>query len=247
MLANKYKRMIELMEENASSGDIKRMISHIENYDSPALGTKVVRLSQMKSYLKTTRPHWVKYIKFDPLDIDAYHQISRERLRERENFFVKKIWIRQILSWFNSDHLGRRICALQLISGRRISEILGSTFVIVDNYTIGSRDLSKKRNNNALQMITLLQPYNSRDWMNLLSTTRACAAQFSSDRSRKRANRALRLDVDSGLTSHKLRGIYANLMWRLSGMHRIKTGYIQDVLNLESQEIAIFYSSFLLE
>ena len=148
-----------------------------------------------------------------------------------------------ILSWKSSTEVTQRLIYLQFTSGRRISEIYDSEFR-KNGDRISSKTLHKKRGNKAVCTFPLYPGVTPDEWLRLLRTSRRALFPTSLNALNKAVNRALRR-VDNALTSHKLRGMYANLLWYFDGKRQIKTGFIRKLLCLESTEIAINYSAYI--
>lgn len=241
-LAKRFLQKLEGLGKSPARTDVKRAIGQIVRDGSPTDGTKLVRYSQVKSYLKKNLPDFVSLVAV-PVDlIDGVAADRAMKLKDRENIVVEKDWLDTIEGWRSSESIPELAAYLQLMSGRRISEIHSAEFKAY-GARIGSTELRKKRGNTSLCIFPLHPSTKAKDWLHLLEKFRS-KQNVSVNTLTTSVNRRLK-KLDSILTSHKLRGVYANLMWRLSGRKQVQTGFIQDILCLESHDVAIHYSAYI--
>jgi len=208
--------------------------------------TKLVRYSQIKTWLaKNGLTSFVELATPPPELVEAVIQIRTEKRENRNIFRIKKRWINEILSWKNSKNYAELAAWLQLTSGRRIREIYASEYEVIDNMIQTDHLCKKRRKIDAAYKFPLYKT-NRDEWIDRIMDLHDEIEEFEISLGGfvRRVNRTLE-KVDSRLSSHKLRGMYAYLMWVESGRKRNQTGFIKDILCLESQGIAIDYSNYL--
>lgn len=245
-LSKNYRELLDGLSTNSSPREVKDTINKIVKNGSPSEGTQLVRYSLIKSYLKTKNPAAAKLSKPPSKLINRVKESSSNRLREKPNRFIKREWIDEIQSWKDSDKLSEQIAWLQISSGRRISEIIRSDFNVEDNGKISSTNLSKKRTNDRCYF-KLVPGVTSSEWKSKLEQVQETVKDRKGNSVMRLVNNHLKSKIDKGMSSHKMRGIYANLMWEHDGKKQNQTGFIQEALCLESQDVAIHYSSYVLQ
>lgn len=243
MLPHKYQDMLRQLPSNASEGEVRETIERIVTHGDPADDTKLTRYSNLKKCLRSLNPEWVTFLDVPRKLIDSVKQARTDRLDNRYNIEIIPAVIEMILSFRKSEEPAHRVAFLQLVSGRRISEIFAAKFRKHGD-EVCSRSLSKKRTDK-LFIFPLLPIITSEEFIREVQALRRMASHMSLDALTRSVNRRLK-DVQQNLHSHMMRGFYANLMWMISGQRRMKTAYIKKVLCLESQEVAINYSAYTL-
>jgi integrase len=242
VLAEAYIAMLSSLRRNSPESQVRSVIKRIQYHGGPTKETQVVRLSNIKKYFKKRFPDFARLVDFPPGLIRDVKRKRAAKLSERENFVVTSD---QLADLKRKDTTVEKAVWALLVSGRRVSELLESGFV-EDGRTVRSKSLKKKRTAKE-ERFRLLPRVSVREWLAVVKEVRSIYNGIEVNSINRKINRYLKSAIRPDMSAHKLRGIYANLMWKASGRRQIKTGYIKKILNLESQEIAIHYSSFILE
>ncbi len=231
----------------APSTVIQRTIRYIQVDGNATPATQVVRLSHMKRFFKETgRTDWIPLVEF-PLELLEEVKAEREdKLRNRRNMVVTKDMLSKLHSLASSNSPVELATWCLFVSGRRFAEMMASQFERHTRTYIVTTDLKKKRVQQ-LESFALLPGVSSDDWLDAVTTVRNSFSDVTPNAVNRAVSRYLKLLFGPAMSAHKLRGIYANVLWHNSGGSQIKTGFIQKALNLESQDIAINYSSYILQ
>lgn len=241
VLAQKYRSMLASLSRETPEATVRELVKKIRYYGGPTLETQVVRLSEVKKYFKTRFPDFVPLVEF-PKDLIERVQSNRaKKLVDRENFTVTE---EDLAILQRRETIVEKAAWALFVSGRRVSELSLSGFEEAGD-RIMSRSLKKKRKRSP-QYFSLLPGVSPGEWLSIVSQVRAAYSGLEVNSINRKISRYLKSAVRADMSAHKLRGIYANLMWHASGRKQIKTGFIKKILNLESQEIAINYSSFII-
>jgi hypothetical protein len=243
--------MINELPMFASQRDILSVFDRIVNCGGCTQATKLVRYSHIKAYLRQHRPEWMRFVRPPAALVDEVKMERLERRSEMDTIFISRSIVDTIFSWKNSDNYLRSIAWLQLASGRRISEIIECSFYedIRHCSRITSQNLKKKRQKVLdVDVFPIHCSSSAAEWMDILRRARKKLKGKMVNNITRIHNENLRKEFPyDRITSHKLRGIYANVMWHESGQIQNQTGFIQDVLCLQSQDVAIHYANYILE
>jgi hypothetical protein len=244
-LPAKYRSILNRLSPAATEHETKLAIEQVVGANEPTIYTRLNRYTQVKSYLKANRPGLVSYLVVPPSLVQECLSKSRRSLQTRETFRVEQRHIDTVLSWRDDPSFEKTCAFLEMTSGRRISEILESHFRVETRKKLSSADLKKKRGNTERHSFTLLGGVFTEEWMSRLKYLRKNRPNESVATFTRKVNMKLRRFLNhSRLSSHKLRGIYANKLHDEQGRTQIQTGFIQSVLNLDSQDCAINYSHY---
>lgn len=242
-LAAYFRQQLQQLPSNASRRQTRAMIQSIVNTGNPTDNTRIVRYSHVKQYLRDHKPGLERHVCVPQALVDRVVTQRENTQSNRRNIRIQQSWLDTILQWHKSDDMAKRYAYLQLVSGRRINEIHRSRFKQRGQY-ISTRELSKKRDRSDECTFALFPGVAPGKWLSLLKRTRQFLGSTTLEAIAQRVNRTLRL-LDTQLTSHKLRGMYATMMWEYSDRALEKTAFIRKALCLESQEVAIHYNAFL--
>ena len=247
-LAMKYSQQLDRLNQiSASRFAVSGSIKQIADNGDPKDSTRLVRLSEIKSYLKTIGRHeWVDLVQFPEGLVDRVNQERETRLSQRQNIIIPRWYLREFNGFANSDDAVELLIWVLYVSGRRISEIMESQFSDVGINLIMTTSLKKKRSFSC-DTFRIMHPYTASDWLDSVETVREHFKELSLNAVTRGVSRYLKQEFHHNLSTHKLRGIYANVMWIKDGSVQIKDGYIKQILCLESLDIAINYSSYIIE
>ena len=248
MLPRRYRQWIEDLPSGADDALVRSVISRIANWNEPTEQTQLVRYSQIRSYLRLRKPQWVGLVREPPGLIDRVAKARQESLESRDNLYVDVASVQAVMYGRESKHYERRVAFLQLVSGRRISEIHGElncTRFFEHGDGLASNSLCKKRGDKQLHTFPLLPAITPTEFLEELAVLRRAIRHLPLSTVTAATNEYLK-GINPEFTSHKLRGIYANILWTLDGMRAMKTAFIKRVLCLESLPVAIHYSSYVL-
>lgn len=244
-LAKTYKKIIDNLPIRSRTSKVQNTIKEIIDSGNPKNNTKLVRYSNLKKYLQSiNRKRWASLVKPPESLIDSVSEQNNDKLENRQNIHIDLGWVDKILEWENSGHYVHRIIFLQLTSGRRISEIIGSTFTRENKRTLSSTNLNKKRDKEEKCIFPLFKEITTGKWLASLKKVRRQTNDLKVNTITKQVNSLLKAEFDQPLTSHKLRGIYANVMYHRDGKKQIKIGFIKQILCLDSTDVAIHYSAY---
>jgi hypothetical protein len=244
-LANKYIRQLdERLSTTSSESDIMETIRDIVSQGNPEKETMLVRYSNIRDYFKTRYMHFAYSLCCPPEQLVSDVKVIRsQKLNKRDNIEVDARWIDTIETWDNSTDVYKWVALAQLRSGRRINEIVGSTFELspTEGY-IECRNLSKKRYTRKYKFPILGS--SPEEWLELIEDIRnELPSDYKVNTLTKLVNRRIQR-IDPSLTSHKMRGLYAFVLWNRSGKKQNQTGFIKDVLCLDSQNVAMHYACY---
>jgi hypothetical protein len=261
-LAKKYKAMINELPRDVSMKRAKKTIQEIIDSGNPKDSTRVVRLSQLKSYLLSRRPGLATHIRFPMKLLDSVAKEREDRLTARNDVVIPRNFEEFLLPtlgdiWNGKDFKKKEngkpttksvynlAAVAQLISGRRISEIAKSTFTSKDGKAIESRNLSKKRNN--LECVFQLDHgYKPSQWLAMIKAIQRFVEEnnFLVGTLTTGVNRFLKKAIGPEWHSHALRGVYANSLFEKHGTSQNKVGFIKEALCLDSVDVAVHYSTY---
>jgi len=246
-LAGKYESMLRGLRKDASGDDVLCLVKKIASMGNPTIDTKLVRYSHMKTFFKHNRPAWVKFAQ-PPFDLVDAVKVRREKtLFNRRTLFVKRDDLDQILGWANERDAFKRLAFLQLTSGRRVSELIECDFWGgPDKCSVTCAQLKKKRTIHGGSSFPIHAHCSPSLWLRKLEDVRSDLNGKKMNTITKAYNKVLKSATISKITSHKLRGMYANELWMQAGRVQNQTGFIQDVLCLEGQEVALHYANFVM-
>jgi hypothetical protein len=239
-LAVKHQKVLKSLPDDIDEETIRPFIDIIV-FSSSNPETRLVACSNLKKYLNGERPDLMRFHCIPPGLVEQVKVIRQEKLRRKPTKFVPRSVVRNLLALERTESSHEsKMCWLQVTSGRRISEIHHGDFEVHGDELV-ALSLSKKRESSGYWVIKLLDadPY---EWLAVWLLT----AEYRSARTLNNINGRCNALLGSrfSLTSHNLRGIYACEMYSRSGMTRIKTGFIQDILHLDSQDVSMHYTTF---
>lgn len=207
--------------------------------------------SQVKKFLKESgafSPLFLGKVKPAQDITDSVIKQQADNRDTRPPLVVMPEWFDKIKQKKNKGFISALIIYAMGISGRRIGEILGnSDFLKVDNNTVSSRNLSKKKPKQpgeAPDIFKILT--NADEFITLVNTIRTKIGNKTSDmdNATRAVNKALKSWVpDAELNSHVFRAIYANLInkfYNPGGL--IYNALIAKALNQENTESSISYT-----
>jgi len=246
-LSADHTKRLNQLPPDATPDKIEQTVKLIQLDGGPTPGTQVVRLSHIKRYfIENGRKHWVQYVDFPIALLDEVKADREDRLQNRTNMVITRAMINKLESLQSSEDAIELATWCLFASGRRFAELMECHFERHSRTIIKTRDLKKKRVQ-YLEGFSLLPGVNADDWLESVDCIRCAFGDITPNAVNRAISRYLKGLFGPRMSAHKLRGIYANLLWRHSGRYQIKTGFIKKALNLESQDIAINYSSYIFE
>lgn len=245
-LAKRHLRRLDALSRDCTPEEALAALNFIVNDRTPKNSTKLVRYSLVKRYFKEHLPDVVGVVQVPVSLVRAVEEERERALDTRINIVIRRSWIDTILTWKESESVVEMAAYLQLVSGRRVSEIHSTRFFALGQ-KIGTYDLRKKAPS-VDRLLCRFPLYHTTPgpWLGIMETMRSKLNGRSVSALTRAMNRRLGA-VDPLLSTHKLRGMYANLMWHIDGEKQIKTGFIKEILCLESQNVAIHYSAFIIQ
>lgn len=256
VLSKQQLSILNSIQPSMSVKKVTRIVNQVASMNNPTDQTKVVRLSQIKRFLKEHEPKFVKAVHFPSKLIEKTMAESEERLANRPNFLISRQMLDTIVrNGEKAIEKTRRdwpalFAYLQLISGRRISELLHSEFFQNNSKKnhVSSRNLSKKKTSE-ICTFPLLWDMPVKTWLNNIKKIRTVITKQKLNTVNVRVNRYLK-KIDPELSSHKMRGIYANIIYeeQQDGENgeeaQNKIGLIKEVLCLENLKTAVHYGTY---
>ena len=244
-LSNKSKALLTRITSSTSPEEGRAIVDEILQKDNVTAGTYSSNHSLVKSHLVEKGIDWRRYME-KPYEVNR--QLKKERTRyleDKENIHIDRTWVDVILKWENSCNIHELCAFLQLTSGRRISEICES-YIVKYNENLGSCELKKKRGDCSMFEFPAYN-IDVDEWIDIYTDVQEDINLFDYKTSTitRGVNRRLK-GVHPCLSSHKLRGMYANLVWQASGRKMNQSGYIQKVLCLKDQNVALHYCAYII-
>lgn len=246
-LSAKHQMMLTKLSGVAPKDAVLRLIEKVATDGDPTPGTQLVRYSNIKKAFKDMgHRHWVDLVKPPRSLITKVHANAKHRLENKSNFVITQTVLARLRKLRLGDTREEHLLYLQFQSGRRTHELLTSKFWLEDGM-VKTTELNKKR---APEICTIkIMDMTGRAWLQALEAVQGQIEGENPASVHRAMNRRLKElfpDMED-MSTHKLRGIYANVMWKRHGHSQIKTGYIKKVLCLDHQEVALHYSNYVIK
>ena len=249
-LPKRFQTKIDEISKDATDAEWLSTLTELVMSREPKPRTQVNRYSIIKQYIK--EKHGKTFPTFRPPSklIDEVLKKDLDTRTNKESFSVDKELLDAIDSVKGKDTYVDQIIDLMVSSGRRINEIVDReiTYKRVPKKTdmIRASHLSKQREKPKSAIIQL-RGMTSTEFQRKLKHVRDATSEDSLTSVNAMVNRRLK-KLDKRLTSsHKLRGIYALLLWHDSGRVTNLNGFIQKALNQSSADASLNYSNYILE
>lgn len=236
--------------EKHSDEEWLEMLEQLVMSREPKIRTQVNRYSLLKLYLKEKHNKVVPNFKPNKELVDKVLQSDLETRTNKESFKVTPDIIKAFKSVEGKDNYIDQIIHLMLSSGRRINEIVSPDIqykkVPKKPMMVRASHLSKQRDNKQSETFEL-RGMNSTEFKRLLKHVRDATSNDTLVSVNAMVNRRLKKLDKKLVSSHKLRGIYALLLWHESGRKQNLNGFIQNALNQKSSDASLNYSNYILE
>lgn len=260
MLSTYFKKIIDILTNEYLENKINPK-EYIESLINKAMinpnlteakqSTVVSRISKIKKYIRDTYPEIPKDILYDikaPLDlIENVSKKADEKRSARANVDIDKSTISMLKSLHNSDNFLEQIIYVLFITGRRINEIINDIPIkkTPRKNTIIFQYLSKQKIPKESEVF-VIPGVSVQTIIKLIKKIRDTSKvlKLSVNQLTKRVHRILR-GIKPGLTPHMLRGIYAVYNYKFHNkLNQNKNGFIQSILNHDSQESSLNYINY---
>jgi len=249
-LPKRFITKINSIPSDATDAEWLSTLTELVMSREPKPRTQINRYSIIKQYIK--EKHNKSFPTFKPPSklVDEVLKKDLETRTNKESFSVDKKIIDALESIKGKDNYVDQIIDLMVSSGRRINEIVDSdiTYKKVPKQPdmIRASHLSKQRGNQKSALIKL-RGMSPAEFKKKLKHVRDATSEDSLTSVNAMVNRRLK-KLDKRLnSSHKLRGIYALLLWHDSGRIQNLNGFIQGALNQSSADSSLNYSNYILD
>jgi len=245
-------RIDELFEQSKTPDidDIKKVAMK----GDMKLATKVSRMSKLKAYVKLkygdrVDAEFLKELRAPSEDIEELLKIQTERRSKKGTFKFNGDDVDTILSWKDDNSPYKQLLYLQFISGRRISEMLESTFKPVKGkkYTLQSTELKKKKDvmNDRFDLIPEIT---SAEFNKRLRKVRDKLDGDSISDITHTVNRKIKKWWRPDASSHTMRGMYAAFTHDIFNNRELSiNAWIKQALNHTSDDASLNYSRYIYE
>lgn len=242
----------------------KYLKEQLDNFENPPTNEEMLEIASQKNAKKRTIitrfSKMKKFIinKFDltakqaaqykpPRDlVDDVIEMDNQKRSNRKNFVITSELLKNIEEHKNDGFLGHLMYTIYC-SGRRINEILDDKFKITKVANSPSKvwfSSLSKQSEPRKEKVKLL--CDRSDFIQIVRKIR----DLRGDQSVSNITRSLNYYLDKyigELSSHNLRGIYAMILYQMSGRKQNINGFIKDVLNHESSETALNYAKYIFD
>ena len=225
--------------------------------DDPKPKTISTRYSLTKKFLRDNYPELSeKQLKLIRPDDEITMGIIENDIivkSNKTNIHFNKELVDKILDFKLTDDIYELAIYLQFISGLRANELRDKDFKIRINNNNVRMLLSKKiddKKNKYYQINLIPNTLTAKEFKNGIIQIRAFADLLKPTDWIKRVNRIVKKSVRKDLTSHALRGMYANYMFNnpeTNPDNQNINGFISKVLNHEGINSSLNYSNYVYE
>lgn len=244
-LSQKIQRKLDqALEKNYSNADMKQLVHDLAASGEALPRTRLGRYTAMKKYLDGK--HDVEVAPPRAL-VDEVVVMDDEARSERENLVVDEELnetLHQLLLKSHNNYVDN-IIRLMLASGRRINEIVEPEHPVKklprNKTTVKFSSLSKQKTPKSARVE--LYQMTPTEFIKVLKKVRDVVQGDATSSITKAVNRRLK-KINKKLTSHKLRGIYALMMYESSDKKQNRNGYIQKILHHDTPEASLNYVSY---
>jgi len=235
--------------------NLKEFIDENINNDNPKPKTIATRYSLTKNFIRDNYDEitdkQLKRIKPPDEITNSIIQKDLEIKSNKKNHTFNKELVNKILDFKDTDDMYELAIYLQFISGRRADEIKDKDYRAKIWKEKLKMLLSKKngKNENKYYEIKLIpNTLSPEKFKNGLNIVRQNFQHIGSNDYIKRLNRKIKKLVRGDLTSHNLRGMYANYMFNEHNHDNQNiNGFIEKVLNHDSSGSSLNYSNYIYE
>jgi integrase len=257
MLSDKFIKELEAIIDKYEDMDgdlefIEKLKNLCKNYNNkPAkMTTYVTRLSLIKKYLKDNFEVNDDILKAIKADKNIYDDIKKHNDKVRSNKTNTVVDNKTILKMLDpSKNLYDNLIYVLLCTGRRINEILDCNNIVkkrLKKNEIVFSYLSKKKDKRPAN-IKILNGCSCNKIIKMIKDIRMNVEILDLNKNEitKRVDRRLK-KLDSNLTPHKLRGLYAIKMYNSSDKKQNINGFITDILHHDSSEVSLNYNKYII-
>jgi integrase len=222
--------------------------------------TYVSRLSYFKTYIADTYNDRVSrnVIKTIKADDSIYEQINQENNEVRalkDNFVITNSLLNKLEALKDNTEYIPTILFCLYVSGRRTNEILLSKYKLTKirgnkgKHMVRFAFLSKQKDKPQpadVQIHPIITPSQFYKRVEFIRKTFKTLNLTVNDIA-KQLDRYLKKHIQTDLSPHKLRGIYAMVMYELSEKKQNINGFITDVLNHQCTDTSLNYSNYIMK
>lgn len=258
MSAKLYKKLTDFIEDTQPTEDeLLQKINDVIMMGEPSNRTITNRYSKVKKFLRENYEKipesFLKQIRPPPEITQAVIDADTERRSRKDNIRFTMEQINTLLSLKNSIRIYDLLIYLQIVSGRRINELVQPEFEVSKGRKKQQVIFSKlsKQSKPEKSPVLLLDDIKPEEFITMLDRVRKTITELNLsvvDMTQKVNKRLKNLFPKSDIkSSHNLRGMYAIVMWYKSGRKQNINGFITDVLNHKTTDASLNYSNFILE
>tara|TARA_R110000772_G_scaffold106125_3_gene207961 strand:- start:4271 stop:5044 length:774 start_codon:yes stop_codon:yes gene_type:complete len=246
------KKLDQLMSTDPSDLEIVKSVKEISWSNDPTDRTVSSRFSKLKGYLSKNFSISDEVLKKLRPPVELTQKILEENLEIRNNKTEKDFSqddINNLLSLrTNSRTPFEKSIYLQLVSGRRISELFENKIRIDNKHPKQVKMMLNKTGSKSTKYFTfdLLKDddLTGKDFKKMVTSLRTSVSGMSLNDFTKRVNKTLK-GIMPKLTSHSLRSMYGVYRYHTDNPdNKILTGFISEVLNhQDGSDSGINYSA----
>mgnify|MGYP003652692208 CR=1 FL=1 len=223
---------------------------------NPTNKTILTRYSKVKAFLrdeygKELTEAEIKQIR-PPADIVNAVLNSDSKLKEsKTNIKFSQELINQILSYKDSNNIYELFIFLQLISGRRVSEIkeFSNQIKLFKNNENKIKMKLNKKKTDKYDIIRLIpETLTPAEFKKKVSKLRNIIEDIETADWTKRLNRKIKKLLNKEYTSHSIRGMYGTYMFSKYNKENLNiNAYLMNILNHNDIDSSISYSNYIFE
>jgi hypothetical protein len=258
-MSNKILHNLHLfIKDNKNPEDILNHIHELVMSGDPKPRTITNRYSKIKRFLRDEfdifTEEFLRKIKPDDSITQSVIDMDKETRQNKSTIKFSQQDIDKTLGLKDNKRITDKLIYLQLVSGRRINELIDPEMKITlprkKGHVVFSH-LSKQRDNKEKSVVKLMDEIKPKEFKELLEDVRnkiqelGLTIRETTNKVNMRMKKLFpKRDIKS---SHNLRGMYAVVMWYRSGRTQNINGYISDVLNHTTPDASLNYSNYVFE
>ena len=171
---------------------------------------------------------------------------DKERVSSRTQVHFDKELIEKILDLRVSPNVLDNLAYLQFVSGRRISEIFDGEVKSMARKNNKVKMKLSKKTDDAFYPVQIMSDLTANDFRKELLSARKKITGMKLDDLTSRLNKRMKSIIRKDLSTHSLRGLYANWMWLTENpQDQNLVGYVSDILGHSAQsDSGVNYSMY---
>lgn len=258
-MSNKILHNLHLfIKDNKDPDDVLKYIHDLVLTGDPKPRTITNRYSKIKRFLRDEfdifTEEFLKQVKPDDKITQSVIDMDKETRQNKSTIKFTQEDINKILTLKSNKRLVDRLIYLQLVSGRRINELIDPEMKITlprkKGHVVFSH-LSKQRDNKEKTLVKLMDDIKAHEFKEMTEDVRDKVQELGlniREMTNKVNIRMKKLFPKSDIkSSHNLRGMYAVYLWHLSGRKQNINGFLTDVLNHTTPDASLNYSNYVFE